>query len=33
MTLTEIFDTLKTWRFTRARRIDLVVFSTAILLY
>lgn len=33
MTLFDIFNVFKTWRFTRARRIDLVIFSTAIILY
>ncbi len=33
MTLSGIFSVFKDWRFTRARRIDLVVFSTAIVLY
>lgn len=33
MTLTEVFNVFKSWRFTRARRIDLVVFTMAILLY
>lgn len=33
MRITEVFSTLKTWHFTKARRIDLVAFSTAIFLY